>query len=110
MTWVEWIERSEFFAPRGLEASVPALAALRREIWDKLPEAVQMALHLADYISLEKAVCLERAELEVLELRIPGPIVEKCRGLPVQSDHRLFGLSEVEVIGALNEALAGMTM
>jgi len=68
---------SDLFAPRGLELYVPALAALRCELWSKLGADLQLALEVADYLGLERLTTLSDDELaETAATVLPGPLWE----------------------------------
>lgn len=106
MKWIDWISATDFFAPRGFEASVPSLANIRGEAWPHLPERAKTALHLGDYLSLLGALALNRADLERLEMRIPGPLYQKCLALPENGDGSLLGYTATSLLAEINQALA----
>ena len=63
---------SSLFAPRGLELYVPALAALREELWARLDPELRLALEIADYLGLERAAALTTAETNEVAGVLPG--------------------------------------
>jgi hypothetical protein len=71
----------ELFSLRGLEAFVPALAALRRDAWWHLPARYRTALEIADYLGLEHALALTIAELDELRGIVPEPLRARCIAL-----------------------------
>jgi hypothetical protein len=109
VTWMEWLEVTDFNAPRGLECYVPALAALRAELWPHLSKSITTMLHLADYLGLEKALAARRSDLEQLEMSIPGPIWERCASLPSWEDGSLFGVAEQDALNAIGGAFGRLT-
>src|ERR1700692_2347792 len=69
----------ELFEPRGLEAYVPALAALRRSLWGYLAQETRVILELADYIGLERVVRLDSGGLAPLVGCIPQKLWDRAR-------------------------------
>lgn len=62
----------DLFAPRGVEAYVPSLAQVRRELWNRLDAEIKLCLEIADYIGLDRALGLKRLEIDELAPILPG--------------------------------------
>lgn len=107
MDWQEWMSSCDFFAPRGLESYVPALAHIRQELWPHLDESVQLALHVADYLGLPDAVELRGVDLERLELILPGPVWDRCAALGHPGLGELLSLGRYSgIMSSIGNALA----
>jgi hypothetical protein len=71
----------DLFSPKGVEAQVVALAAVRGSAWWRLPARARLVLEVADYLGLEQACGLQVRRVEALFGVLPEPLRQRCLAL-----------------------------
>lgn len=100
---------SDLFEPRGFEAYVPALAAVRAACWPRLSSDVRLLLEVADYLGLERALRLTVGELMRLHQTLPGTLWNRLDAASAGrlDDHPVFERSlETGSVAGVLQALA----
>jgi hypothetical protein len=113
------MELDEALCPRGFEAYVPGLAAIRVIAWPYLAAVIRHALELADYVGLERTLALSVSDFLELRQRIPGDLWRRCAAIsrpllpfPSSGDQPLLQRSDGtplaldDIVAAVSDALA----